>query len=551
MIINASNVIAFSVKQVKSEQYGNFNLPMLHLNVEINPGDVWRTNEGLAPTMLHGEFSIVADSFQGTKDYIISANERINFDGDLVVYREGNVIHAKLGVIDVYDSLSNNSGIYAGFYSPVTILYGTNGVYALMGGLWHGRVPQFFTLERCSPGRQGYCTFYSNFPPGADGPLGTNRGALTQAQLTTATNWVTEHTFDPSTDPYAPGGESDVGGGTGTFSDNSDPVDFPDIPTLSSASTNFITLFTPTLSQLRNLSSYMWSDLFSIETFKKLFANPMDAILGLSIVPVDVPVDSVKPVVVGNISTDINMNVASTQYVEVDCGSLTIREFWGSYLDYAPYTKCSVYLPYIGTHAIKTDDIMGKTIHIKYHVDILSGACAAYIKCGDSVLYQFIGQVSSSIPISAVDFTNVINGALNIVSSVGTLVATGGFSAPASIAKLGADAASDYTRGHKWSAGASMVQDVMGMKPEVERSGAISGTGGMLSAQKPYLIIERPRQALPKYQNDYTGYPAFVTRKLRQLSGYTEVENIHLENIPCTEKEADEIVSFLESGVIL
>jgi hypothetical protein len=356
---------------------------------------------------------------------------------------------------------------------------------------------------------------------------------------------------DAPTDPYTPGGESHAGGGTGTFSDNSDPVDFPELPSLSAADTGFITLFTPTLSQLRNLASYMWSDLFTIETFKKIFANPMDAILGLSIVPVDVPTAGAKDVTVGNISTDISMFVAASQYVEVDCGSLNIQEFWGAYLDYAPFTKCSIYLPYIGTRPIKTDDVMGKTVHIKYHVDILSGACAAYVKCGDSVLYQFIGQVSSSIPVSSVDFTNVINGALNIVSAVGTMVATGGFSAPASVAKLGADAASDYTRGHKWSAGASMVQDVMGMKPEVERSGAISGTGGMLSTQVPYMILERPNQALPTYQNDFTGYPSFITKKLGNVTGYTEVESIHLEHIPCTEKEADEIVAFLENGVIL
>lgn len=350
-------------------------------------------------------------------------------------------------------------------------------------------------------------------------------------------------------DPYDPGGTSGPGGGTGTFDGSSDPIDIPGLPTLSAADTGFITLFNPSLPQLRNLANYMWSDLFSLDTLKKLFADPMNCILGLSIVPVVVPNGGYRPVTVGNISTGVSMNVAASQYVEVDCGTLDVQEYWGAYLDYDPYTKCHIYLPYIGTHPISTDDVMGKPVHVVYHVDILSGACTAFVKCGESVMYEFLGQVASSIPITGDNFTNVINGVLNIAGSIGTMVATGGFSAPASVAKAGLAGA--YTAGHMMSAGASMAQDVMSMKPQVEKSGGMSGTGGMLAIQKPYMILERPNQAIPDGQNDFMGYPSYITDRLGDLSGYTEVEHIHLDNIPCTELEANEIIQYLESGVIL
>lgn len=350
-------------------------------------------------------------------------------------------------------------------------------------------------------------------------------------------------------DPYGPGGTSGPGGGTGTFDGTSDPIDIPGLPTLSAADTGFITLFNPSIGQLKNLANYMWSDLFSLDTFKKMFADPMDAVLGLSIVPVAVPTSGTRGVVVGNIPTGVNMSVASTQYVTVDCGTLNVEEFWGAYLDYDPYTKCSIFLPYIGVHPIKTDDVMGKAVHVVYHVDILSGSCAAFVKCGESVLYEFIGQVASSIPITGDNFTNVINGVLNIAGSIGTMVATGGFSAPASVAKAGFSGA--YQAGHMAAAGASMAQDVMSMKPQIEHSGSLSGTGGLLGNQTPYMILERPRQALPAGYNSYAGYPSHMTARLGSLSGYTEVEHIHLENIPCTMKEADEIMAFLQNGVIL
>ena len=333
------------------------------------------------------------------------------------------------------------------------------------------------------------------------------------------------------TDPYAPGGGTGTGGGTGNFDGTGDNIDFPSLPTLSSVDTGFITLFNPTAAQLKSLANYMWGDLFDVSTWKKIFADPMDAILGMSIVPVAVPDGGVADVTVGNISTGVSMNRAARQYVEVDCGTINVNEYWGAYLDYDPFTKAEIYLPYIGTHPLATDDIMNKSVHVKYHIDILSGACCAYVKCGGSVLYSFVGQCSCSIPITGNDWSNVINGALSIAASIGTMVATGGASAPMSVATIASTA-------------------VNSMKPSVEKSGSMGGMGGMLGCQTPYLILTRPRQALPKHQNTFTGYPSFITMKLSNCSGYTEIESVHLENLSATEQELSEIESLLKGGVI-
>lgn len=339
------------------------------------------------------------------------------------------------------------------------------------------------------------------------------------------------HPPEEDTDPYGPGGSSETGGGTGDFDGTGEDIDIPSLPTLSAVDTGFITLFNPSSSELRNLANYMWGDLFDINTWKKIFADPMDAILGLSIVPVAVPNGGTSAVTIGNISTGISMNKAAVQYVAVDCGTLNVNEYWGAYLDYDPYTKAEIYLPYIGTHPLAVDDIMNKSVHVVYHVDILSGACCAYVKCGGSVLYSFVGQCSCSIPITGNDWTNVVNGALSIAASIGTMVATGGASAPMSIASIASTA-------------------VNSMKPNVEKSGSMGGMGGMLANQTPYLILTRPRQALPERQNSFTGYPSFITISLGDCSGYTEIEKIHLENIPATEQELSEIENLLKGGVI-
>ena len=347
--------------------------------------------------------------------------------------------------------------------------------------------------------------------------------------------WEGAEIVEVDDDPYSDGGYSGEGGGTGTFSGTGDSIEFPGLPTLSAVSTGFITLFNPSIAQMQSLATYMWSDVFDIGLYKTLFADPMDCILGCSIVPVAVPNGGTKTVNVGNVSTGISMTVAASQYVEVDCGTLNVEEFWGSYLDYDPYTKAEIYLPYCGTHALQVDDIMGKAVHVKYHVDILSGACCAYVKCGSSVMYSFVGQCSSSIPISANDWTNVVNGALTIAASVGSLIATGGASAPMAVGAAAAVTGTIYGGG---------------IKQNVEKSGSMGGTGGMLAVQTPYLILTRPRQALPKKQNTYTGYPSFITTKLSDLKGYTEIDSIRITGVPATDAELNELESILKSGVI-
>lgn len=339
--------------------------------------------------------------------------------------------------------------------------------------------------------------------------------------------------FKPTTDPYAPGDITDKDGGNGDFDATSDPVDIPPLPTISATDTGFLTLFNPSLSNIRDLAAYMWANpLFDVNAYKKILANPMDAILGLSIVPCAIPATSSKNVTVGNIPTGVSMPVCDGQYLSIDCGSINVNEYWGAYLDYSPYTKAELYLPYCGIHPIDIDDVMGKAVKVVYHVDILTGACVAYVKCGDSVLYSYIGQCASSIPVSGSDWTNMINGIINASTAIGSMAATGGLTAPMAASTIATTA-------------------VNTIKPSIERSGSLSGTGGIMGNQVPYLILTRPRQALPELQNQFSGYPSFISSYLGDLIGYTEVDSIHLEGIPATGAELNEIESILKGGVIL
>jgi hypothetical protein len=284
----------------------------------------------------------------------------------------------------------------------------------------------------------------------------------------------------------------------------------------------------------------MWTSDFYTNIIK-LFANPMDAIIGLAIIPVSVATNGAREVKVGNISTGVSMNVASSQYVAVDCGSISIPEYWGAALDYEPYSKFQIYLPYVGIRQLSTNDIMGRTVRVVYHVDILSGALACYVKCGTDVLYQFNGQCSANIPMSAQNFTSMIQSAISAVGAVTMGVASGGASAPMSAAMIGGAV----------NMGAGAANAAINSKPVVQHSGSMGGTGGMLAIQTPYLIVELPKQSMPAKLNHYEGYPSNITATLSDLSGFTMVEAIRLSSLSCTDDEKTELLKIMEEGFII
>lgn len=349
--------------------------------------------------------------------------------------------------------------------------------------------------------------------------------------------------FDFEGNPLDAGGNSAEGGGTGDFDGTSDDLPLSPLPGISAVDTGFVTLFNPTLPQIRALASYMWSDAFSLDSFRKLFANPMDCILGLSIVPVAVPDGGITEVRVGNVGTGIQMTIAASQWVTFDCGTINIKEYWGSALDYAPNTKMTIWLPYVGYRALSVDEVMGNPVHVFYRIDILSGSCVAFVETlttDGHVLYssQFEGNCAVQVPVTNADFSNLIRTAVASVTSLIGMAATGGASAGV---QAGAVAAGIT----------NTTNAVMNSKPTVQRSGSVTGSAGQMSMQTPFIIAELPRQSLAVDYNKFEGYPSNMTAKLSDLRGFTQVESVHLENINATDSELAEIEALLRGGVLL
>lgn len=364
--------------------------------------------------------------------------------------------------------------------------------------------------------------------------------------------------------PYDINGNTIPAGGDGTGYENlvNDPVDFPTLPSISAADAGFVSIWTPTKKQVKDLAKYLWTtDITTGSFWKKLIQNPLDLIFGLYIMPIPIwhtDESGTMPegyyqaandnVILGWTNTRMKMDYIPLQYIEVDMGSIDVEECWGAFLDYEPYTKIDIYLPYIGVKSLDTNECMPKTVALKYMIDLATGTCIALIKCDNSVYYHFVGNCASQIPLTAVQMQEVVKGVMSIAVGaasfgIGGVMGAGAHASKAAITKGAAMQA----------AGAAMAgsgADSIAKGPRYSHSGTMAASAGIMDVQTPYLIFSRPKQAIPEDQQKYTGYPSFITKELSELEGYTEVQIIHLHNMSCTTDEVNEIEQLLLSGVI-
>lgn len=344
--------------------------------------------------------------------------------------------------------------------------------------------------------------------------------------------------------PYGYNGSSGMGGGDGTLNarglDAVDPAEVPALPSINAADLGFMTMYNPSASQLRQLSDFMWSNMFDLNTYKKLFSDPMESIIGLAVVPINPTLGGSKTVKFGTIDSGISMSYLSSNWASLDCGWCSVEKYIGAFLDSDPYTKVNIYLPFIGIRQLSADDVNGRGVHVVYHVDVLTGACAAFIEVEDrGVLYTYNGSCITNIPLTSVNFSGAIQNAVSaVISGIGTVAGMATGAAP--ITAMGITGLVN-----------SAANTALNSKPAIQRSGNLGGSAGIMSIMTPYLIIERPDISVPYNVQHYIGQTCNITMKLDQCSGFTVCEFIHLEDVPATTEEISEIESLLAQGVYL
>ena len=303
-------------------------------------------------------------------------------------------------------------------------------------------------------------------------------------------------------------------------------------PTTGSASALYA-IYNPTLSQINAFGAWLWSDNF-VDQIKKLFNDPMQAIIGLHKVYATPATNGAQTIKVGYLDSGVSANAVSNQYTTIDCGTVSLPEYFHNVFDYSPYTQVNLYLPFIGIVPLDNADVMRSSIHIVYHVDVLSGACLAEVKVtrdgAGGTLYQYTGNASVTLPISSGSYMGIVSSIASIAGGIAGTIASGGAALPMI---------------------ASAAGSALNARTKVEHSGSFSGNAGAMGGKIPYLIISRPQIALADNYRHYIGKPSNFTSTLGSCHGYTEVIECHLENVNATNSELDEIDALLKGGVIV
>lgn len=305
----------------------------------------------------------------------------------------------------------------------------------------------------------------------------------------------------------------------------------PILPTGSASS--LWAIYNPTQGQLNQFGAWLWSDNF-IDQIKKLFNDPMQAIIGVHKIFVTPPTGGSATIVCGYLDSGVPSRTVSSQYTTVSCGSVSLREYFGNVFDYNPYTEVSIYLPFIGIQRLDVDDVMRATISVEYTVDVLTGACQAKVNVmrdsAGGTIYCFSGNCSVTYPISSGSYMGVVSAIASVAGTLVSAVATGGATAPLAV---------------------GAVSGLMHAKTNVQHSGSLSGNAGACGIKKPYLIISRPQTAMPAAYESIEGTSTNYTVKLGTCSGYTRVKEMHVDGVNCTASELADIERLLKEGVIL
>lgn len=357
-----------------------------------------------------------------------------------------------------------------------------------------------------------------------------------------------------------------------TGDSGSSPAPLPDPPFSSTA--GLITVYNPTASELISFAHWLWVT-YADATIDKIWNNPFDGIIGLHELYATPSIGTRMNIRSGFLVSDTVANSVPDRYTEINCGSAVIPEYYGNYLDYSPYSKAYIYLPFIGIQEVSVDDIVGHAVNITYRVDSYNGSCIALVtvaKMGYSnTIYQFNGNCSVELPIAGGSQASIKAGYMMAAAQQQAAAIAGNAAMKAGVASAIGNGVGSLLGGHiggaisgavspiasgkataaqqEAYANANALQSVVTAKSSVQHSGSFGASYGAMGFKKPYIIIQSPiEKKVVNYNLEY-GFPAHKYVRVGDCEGFLRVREVHVESSTATDDEKALIEQMLKSGV--
>ena len=203
----------------------------------------------------------------------------------------------------------------------------------------------------------------------------------------------------------------------------------------------------------------------------------------------------------------------------------------GSFVEREPYTRATMYLPYVGEIEIPMFNL-NNGVTVKYQVSLMTGECVVSITDDVTGVYVHTARAQIGIHIPITKTNNVEqarNGLLTGMQSLGGLSQDAGQSLSVM--------------------GNSLVK--MGLNTLRTTTGRPANETGRMLRYDPYVLVEKTVDLTPVNYGHFVGYPLESVATLSTLSGFTVVGEVFGHIADEMEDEHDEIMRLLKSGVIL
>lgn len=235
---------------------------------------------------------------------------------------------------------------------------------------------------------------------------------------------------------------------------------------------------------------------------------------------------------------------SATTSLSVLFGEFNIPRLSNTFLDYSPYTKYELLLPFAPTPVTLPDWCVNKTVSAIFLYDIYTTACQYVIECNGERICSVSGIFGVDRPISAQ------NVALKDASRLSAQVAT------ASSVLGGVMSASTGNIGGIMSGAiggvSALSQMIMsGKQNYMYTVGANGDSSSVGLCHAVHLKITRTLSAEDSNFNHVYGRPLCKYKKLSAVTGYTQCNNVNTNGLSCSENEKQMIKRLLETGIYI
>ena len=307
--------------------------------------------------------------------------------------------------------------------------------------------------------------------------------------------------------------------------DNED--DTPDDSTDISVSGEVCKTFKIDQIELKKLSQFLWSSGF-LDNILLVNNSPIENIISLkALIGTVTTTGTSQALALGNVTTTANA-IPCNECIVINVGSITLPRKYNNFLDFEPYTKVQIYLPFYGCAMLDSSLVIGRTISIKYIIDVITATAKIKIIHDNKTLYEFKTTCGSDLPITSSNRASVEMGYLSSGVGMGISIASGNV--------LGGLAS-----------GLSMAQS----QYHSSTSGNVSGVLNFHDSRMVTVLVDRPVYTELRNFNKTHGRVCNLSKTLRDLRGFTKcAENVQIP-FNCLDEERTMIIEQLTNGVII